>query len=145
MFKIKSNVFLFILILITSVSGNAEDMVHPHQNITWAEVSVRSTNRLINEWKQRISDENEKGNPSLDNIKELERSIKEAKFWLQDMQSILDGKKPSGKGIALHRQTAQQQIAKYQEGHPVYCNYKNLIRIYDHLEKGEPIGSYSCK
>ena len=120
-------------------------MAHPQENIVWARMSVGSSALLISEWEKKINKEKEKENPSLDEIKDIEKMIEGEKLWLQDMQSILDGKKLSGKGIAIHRKSAQQQIINFPEDHPVYCNLKNVLRIYDRLEEGEPIGSYSCK
>ena len=140
-FKLRKTLILVLSVLLT-FTCYAQDIISPRENIVWAQMSFNSSSLLINEWKKKISKEK---NNSSKKIEELERKIKDENLWLQDMQSILDGKLPSGEGINLHRLAAQQAISNYSKNDPVYCNLKNVLRIYDRLEKAKPIGSYSCE
>lgn len=135
----------FALVFVLSISCATADIVDPQQNIVFAQMTLNSSPLLIEVWEKEIEQGAKSGTLSEEEREALETKIKNEKQYMRDMQSVIKGDIPSGEGIEIREQSAQQQIRNSEVGSPVYCNLKNLLRIYDRLKRGEPIGSYSCE
>lgn len=139
----KRYIFLIILVFVLSAC-TAEDLKQPSENKVWARMAINSSPSTIKYWEDQIEKKKKLGNKSEEEILKLKNKIRDENIWIKDMQAILDDKKPSGEGIELHRKMQQKILKRATVDTPSYCNIKNVLRIYDRLESGEPLGEYSC-